>query len=78
MARHGSGLSAAQANDFAWFKEAWDVRMVEEHKGSWGSRFASWTAAVLEDIENGTSNAFSLFVHNETRRCFGDEPALCV
>ena len=78
ISRHGSGLSAAQANDFAWFKEAWDARMVEEHKDRWGSTFASWTAAVLEDIEHGTSNAFSLFVHNETRRCFGDEPALCV
>ena len=78
IARHGSGLSAAQANDFAWFKEAWDARMVEEHKDRWGSHFASWTAAVLEDLENGISNAFSLFVHSETRRCFGDEPALCV
>ena len=52
--------------------------MLNEHKDEWGGLFASWMQAVLEDVSNGVTSAFSVFVHDETRRCFGSEPALMV
>ena len=33
VARHGAGLSAAQQNDFDWWKKAWDNAMVDVENG---------------------------------------------
>ena len=52
--------------------------MLEEHGAEWGRVFAESTQKVLLDFENGVGNAFSLFVHGETRRCFHDVEALQV
>ena len=67
LSRHKSGLSAAQRNDWAWFKEAWDQTMVAQHGEHWGSVFSEWMQGVLDD---GRSTAFSVFVHSETCRVF--------
>ena len=75
MARLGAGLSPGQKNDWAWFKDKWDLTMVTEHKANWGSVFAGWMQGVLEDENN---NAFSVFVYNETSRIFKDCVALHV
>ncbi len=78
VARNGAGLTPAQRNDFGWFKEAWDEAMLNEHKGDWGGTFASYIQNILDDVDSGITNAFSLFVHSETRRCFDSVPALAV
>ena len=75
IARLGAGLSAPQKNDWVWFKDSWDLEMVREHAADWGSLFAGWMQAVLE---NKDSNAFSVFVHNETCRIFHASAALRV
>ena len=70
LARLGQGLSPAQRNDFKWFKEAWDARMLQEHGDNWPELFMGWMQRLLGEKEAGHGNAFSVFVHNETRRCF--------
>ena len=75
VARLKAGLSAGQKNDWPWFKEAWDGAMVTQHKGDWASILAGWVQGVLGDER---SNAFSLFVYNETRRVFEGTAALHV
>ena len=42
LAAFGVGLSAEQVNDWAWFKQAWDALMVDEHDQGWGGIFAGW------------------------------------
>ena len=78
LANLGAGLSPAQRNDFVWFKESWDDRMVDEHHEQWARLFAQWMAKVVEDIEDGSLNAFSLFVNRETRRCLSTVPLLSI
>ena len=78
FARLGTQLSPEQKNDWDWFKEAWDEKMATEHAEAWGGVFATWMQQVLDDIHAGVSNAFSLFVHNETRRCLDDLPMLAM
>ena len=68
----GVGLSSSQRNDWSWFKEQWDAKMVHDYGKEWGDTFASWMNKILEDTEGGTTNAFSLFVFNETKRNFPD------
>ena len=65
VARHGAGLSAAQQNDFDWWKKAWDHAMVEQHKGQWAETFATWMQEVISSSE---TNAFSQLMHTETKR----------
>ena len=36
----------------------------------WPETFTGWMQRLLEDNEKGVANAFSVFVHTETRRCF--------
>ena len=78
LARLGQGLSPAQRNDFGWFKDAWDARMLQKHEGSWLETFMGWMQRLLGENEDGVANAFSVFVHRETRRCFDGVPALRV
>ena len=65
LAQLKAGLSAGQRNDWAWFKQAWDEKMASEHKGDWAKTFMAWIQHVLNDER---SNAFSVFVYNETHR----------
>ena len=76
VARTGQGLSAAQKNDWPWFKQAWDQHMLDNEGAEWGGAFAGWMQRVLNDVATGQDTAMSKFVYNETRRCFDDQPAL--
>ena len=78
MAHVGEGLSAAQRNDFGWWKDNWDLKMLEEHGDGWPALFAGWIQRVLDDFQAGIANAFSLFVNAETRRHFDGVPGLRV
>ena len=78
MAKLGSGLSAAQRNDWEWFKQAWDDKMKHQHGADWGNVFAGMMQKILDDFANSSSNAFSSFIHTETARCFNDVVALQV
>ena len=49
--------------------------MVEEHGDAWPEVFSTWMQSLLDD---GRSNAFSIFVHDETRRVFHGVAALHV
>ena len=44
--------------------------MLEEHGDSWPETFMWWMQGLLGKNEAGVGNAFSVFVHDETRRCF--------
>ena len=78
FSRLGSGLSTPQKNDWAWFKEAWDEKMSQQHKDNWGGIFAAWMQRVLDDIQEGAYNAFSIFVNTETMRCLRGAPMLSI
>ena len=78
LARTGVGLSAAQKNDWQWFKESWDAKMLCEHEAEWANLFCSWIQGVLDQLEAGLRNAFSLFVRSETQRCFSSQAELLV
>lgn len=78
FSRLGSGLSAPQKNDWAWFKEAWDEKMSQQHKDNWGGIFAAWLQRVLDDMQARVHNAFSLFAHSESMRCLADVPMLSI
>ena len=78
LARLGQGLPPEHRNDFGRFKEAWDACMLQEHGGSWPETFMGWMQRLLGENEDGNGNAFSVFVHNETRRCFDGVSALRV
>ena len=79
LSRLGVGLSPGQKNDWAWFKTAWDTRMLTDHGEEWPRTFSAWVQQVLEDMTHEAgSNAFSTFVHRETLRCFSEQPALCI
>ena len=75
LARLNAGLSAGQRNDWQWFKDAWDKAMLIEYKDEWPETFATWIQEVLMDSR---SNAFSIFVHEETCRVFDGAAALQV
>ena len=76
LARLGSGLSPAQRNDFAWFKDTWDAKMLAEKGDAWPRTLMEWMQKVLDDIDDGDAVAFSTFVRNETARCFGKDAVL--
>ena len=78
LATIGAGLSAPQKSYWSWFKESWDEAMLDEWGVNWGGTFASWIQGVLNDIESGANNSFSLFVNAETRRVLDNVPALMV
>lgn len=78
LSRIGHGLSPQQRNDWAWFKNHWDAKMSEEHGAVWADAFCGWMQNVINEFHDGRLNAFSVFVHNETVRCFADTLALHV
>ena len=69
------GLSPAQRNDFAWWKDAWDEAMVAKHKANWAETFSGWVQTVVDDP---ASNAFSQFMYAETVRVLQTKKALSV
>ena len=73
LSRLNSGLSPGQRNDWQWFKDAWDKAMVIEYGDEWPETFAKWMQEVLIDSR---SNAFSIFVYEETCRVFDGAAAL--
>ena len=50
--------------------------MLEEHAVRWPAVFAGWAQRLLQAHEEGERTACSVFLHNETQRCFGEEVAL--
>ena len=78
MSHTGTGLSAGQKNSWDWFKDSWDEAMLSEHEAEWGAVFAEYIQGVLERLDKGTTNAFSLFVQDESKRVLGMAPALLV
>ena len=58
LARLGQGLSPGQRNDFNWFKDAWEARMLQEHGDSWPETFMGWMTRLLGENEAGGGNAF--------------------
>ena len=78
LARLGQGLSPAQRNDFSWWKDAWDTKLLEQYGEGWPAKFVGLGQRVLDDTDASVENAFSLFVHAETRRCFDGVPGLRV
>lgn len=76
LGKYGSGLSAEQRNDWAWFKTKWDQVHLEVHGEEWPAKFASYVQCVMDDIAAGTVDAMSRFVHSETCRCFPSAPAV--
>jgi len=78
MSKLGTGLTGAQKNDWAWFREAWDAKMCAEHGLDWGNVFSGWIQKVLDDLMDEVGNAFSVFVHAETSRCFSDSHMLAI
>ena len=77
MARLKAGLSDGQKNDWAWFKNSWDAKMLDEHGADWPMIFSGWMQGVLDAMEKN-SNQFSVFVHDETVRVFSGVAALAV
>ena len=75
MARLKAGLSDGQKNDWTWFKSSWAQAMKDEHGEGWPMLFSAWVQGVLDDER---SNAFSVFVHDETKRVFHNTAALSV
>ena len=75
LSRLGAGLSDAQRNDWAWFKQSWDEAMLAEHLEHWPMVFAGYVQGVLDDVR---TNAFSVFVFKETSRVFSSHAALSV
>ena len=78
IAKLGSGLTPAQKNDWAWFREAWDAKMYGEHDLNWGGLFCGWTQKVLDDLADGMDSVSSAFVHGETLRNFKEAVMLMV
>ena len=78
MAKLGTGLTQAQKNDWAWFREAWAALMCDEHAQEWGGTFSQWMQKNLDDLSDGVANAFSMFMYDETKRHFSKTPMLVV
>lgn len=69
-------LTAAQRNDWQWFKNEWDSKMAEIHGELWGQKFAEIAQGLLAQMENGSQSAISQFMHAETRRVLCCVPVL--
>ena len=79
LARLGRGLTPHLRNDFPWFKESWDEKMLQEHgEDEWPVLFASLAARVVQRHVEGDNGAFSAFQYNETERKLAGERALNV
>ena len=80
---HGSARARGpefreQTNDWKWFKEAWDQNRADAHGPAWGLIFAETMQGVLKDTADGTPNAISKFMHQETSKHLMGTPMLRV
>ena len=78
LPRLGVGISAEQRNDFMWFKDTWDKKMLEEHGPGWPVLFVGWAQRLINQHETGDRRAFIVFMHEQSTRCVGDDVALVV
>ena len=78
IAAKGAPFSARGKNDWAWFIEAWDKAMAEEHDKEWGQKFAEWMQHLVESLGGGNANAVADFMASEINRVLQDAPALQV
>ena len=78
MAKLGTGLTPSQKNDWAWFREAWDEKMCDEHAHEWGGTFSQCMQTNIDDVSDGVANAFSMLMYDETNRHFSKTPMLVV
>ena len=74
----GRACPQVRKNVWVWFKDSWDEAMLSEHGAEWGCVFAEYIQGVLERLDKGTTDAFSRFVHDESKRVLGMTPALRV
>ena len=62
MAAKGAKFSARKKNDWAWFVDAWDAKMLEYYEAEWGEVFAGRLRRGLSlGLQNPTSGAHSLW-----------------
>jgi hypothetical protein len=78
LAAKGAPFSGQGRNDWAWFVEAWDAKMVVEHGREWGQLFAQQMQHLAESLAAGSTSAIADFMASETRRVLHDVSALRV
>jgi hypothetical protein len=71
-------LQGQARNDWAFFVDAWDSKMVLEHGSEWGKVFAEMMQKLMLELEAGDSGALVAFQRSETRRVLGETPMLIV
>ena len=76
-------VSAQQLQEWDWFKDAWDDDMKKKHGKTYPEHFAGWLQHVSNEMAQGDGEAFSRFMHNESRRLLevpehGSEPLALV
>jgi len=59
LSRLGVGISTEQRNDFMWFKDTWDKKMLEEHGLEWPVLFAGWAQRLINQHETDAPLLFS-------------------
>ena len=74
--RQAAHLSPQQTGQWEYFRNTWDQAMAEAHGEEWAELFAEMIQQALNDLSEGRSNAFSVFMHNETNRVLASTPAL--
>ncbi len=78
LAAKGDPFSGQGRNDWAWFLEAWDAKMVEEHGREWGQKFAEQMQHLSESLAAGSTSAVADFMVSETARVLHDVSRLQV
>ena len=78
LAAKGAKFSARGQNDWAWFLDAWDARMVDEHGPEWGNVFAGFMQHLADELVAGNASAVINFMQTETSRVLSDVRALQV
>ena len=63
---------------WAWFLDAWDARMVDEHAAEWGNVFAGYMQHLADQLVAGNADAVINFMRTETSRVLSDVRALQV
>ena len=74
--RSVSKLTPPQANIWQLFKEEWDERRRKGVGIRWGSVFAEEMKQILSDLQNGSVDAFSVWMENERKRILPDAECL--
>ena len=78
LAAKGAKFSARGRNDWIWFLDAWDDRMINEHGAEWGNVFAGYMQHLAQELVAGNANAVINFMQTETSRVLSDVRALQV